>query len=204
MTDISFEQLWSRERFREIMFPGIRRTSVDLTTRFGEALGLEAEVKTGRTIWRTFDPAVAPLLARMVDASGVFSIKLGSRVVLGPEVSYLRLKHPDGESLLYDGYILRNRLDLQLSRAASLRLVTEYDKSERSLGVEPLLTYRLNAFSVLYLGMFDRHYRYELDGEKTRIDPWGSILEARAAGPGQEWHLGSRQLFAKVQYLWRV
>jgi hypothetical protein len=204
MTDISFEQLWSRERFREIMFPGIRRTSVDLTTRFGEALGLEADLNAGRTIWRTFDPAVAPLLARMVRASGAASIKLGGRVVLGPEVSYLRLKHPDGRSLLYDGYILRNRLDLQLSRAASFRLVTEYDKSERSLGVEPLLTYRLNAFSVVYLGVFDRHYRYELNGEKTRVDPRQSVLEARAAEPRQEWQLGSRQLFAKVQYLWRV
>jgi hypothetical protein len=204
MTDISFEQLWSRERFREIMFPGIRRTSVDLTTRFGEALGLEAEVEAGRTIWRTFNPAVTPLLARMVSASGGASIKLGSCVVLGPEVSYLRLKHPDGKSLLYDGYILRNRLDLQLSREASFRLVAEYDKSERSLGLEPLLTYRLNAFSVLYVGMFDRRYRYELGDEITKIDSGRSSFEARATRPKQEWRLGSRQLFAKVQYLWRV
>lgn len=204
MTDISFEQLWSRERFREIMFPGIRRTSVSATTRFGEAIGLAAEVEAGRTIWRTFNPSVTPLLARMVDASGTASIKLGSRVVLGPEISYLRLEHPDGKSLIYDGYILRNRLDLQLSRAASLRLVTEYDKSERSLGVEPLLTYRLNAFSVIYLGMFDRHYRYETGDEVAKFDSGRSSFEALAAGPKQEWRLGSRQLFAKVQYLWRV
>jgi hypothetical protein len=62
----------------------------------------------------------------------------------------------------------------------------------------------LNAFSVVYLGVFDRHYRYERNGEKTRVDPRQSVLEARAAGPRQEWQLGSRQLFAKVQYLWRV
>jgi hypothetical protein len=96
LTDLSFEHLWSHERFREIMFAGIRRTSVDLTTRFGEALGLEAEVEGGRTIWRTFDPAEAPLLARMIRASGVASVKLGSRVLLGPEISYLQLKRPTG------------------------------------------------------------------------------------------------------------
>jgi hypothetical protein len=204
MTDFSISHLWSRERFREIMFPGIRRTSVELSTRFGEALGIEAAATAGRTIWRTFDPAVTPLLARMAEVSGEASIKLGSRVALGPEISYLRLKRPDGESLLYDGYILRNRLDLQLTRAASLRFVTEYDKSERSVDLEPLLTYRINAFSVLYLGVFDRHHRYGSGDALAKISPGGSIFDVLSENPGPEWHLGSRQLFAKVQYLWRV
>jgi hypothetical protein len=204
MTDISVEQLWSRERFREIMFPGIRRSSLDLTTRFGETLGLEAEVDAGRTIWRTFDPAVSPVLARMLRASGVATIKLGSRLVLGPEISYLRLRSRDGNSILYDGYILRHRLDLQLSRAGSLRLVTEYDREAHSLGLEPLLTYRLNAFSVLYLGMFDRHYRYDLDGGSSPAVSRRPFPDTLGETPRQEWLLGSRQIFAKVQYLWRV
>ncbi len=204
MTDISVEQLWSRERFRERMFPGIRRTTVELTTRFGEAVGIEAALTAGRTIWRTFDPGVTPLLARMIQASGGATIKLGSRLVLEPEVSYLRLRSPSGESTIFDGYIARNRLALQVNREASFRLVTEYDQAERALSLEPLLTYRLNAFSVIYLGMFDRHHRYDLDPEATvgGLRPTGA--EAGLAEPRQEWHLNSRQFFAKVQVLWRA
>jgi hypothetical protein len=52
--------------------------------------------------------------------------------------------------------------------------------------------------------MLDRHYRYEWDNEITLTDSGRSSVEARARRPNQEWRLGSRQLFAKTHYLWRV
>ena len=83
---------------------------------------------------------------------------------------------------IFSGYILRNRTDLQFTRGLLLRLVVEYDNFDRALIVEPLLTYRLNPFSLIYLGS-SRDYR-EFDG------PSG-------------WTRTAAQYFAKAQYLVR-
>ena len=46
----------------------------------------------------------------------------------------------------------RTRVNLQLTRRLFLRTVVEYDDFGTDLDVEPLLSYKVNPFTVLYLG----------------------------------------------------
>ncbi|MFH1144672.1 MAG: DUF5916 domain-containing protein, partial [Candidatus Eisenbacteria bacterium] len=190
-TDLEIRGLLSRERFREQIIPGIRRATFAASTRPSEMVGLEAELEFGRSIYRTFDPAIEPYLGRMVEFELSASLKLLTRLTLNTGLSYERMKEPAGGRLAYDGWILRNRLSLQINREASLRVVTEYDSFDEVFACEPLLTYRLNVFSVFYLGMADQYLRYD-----------------ETAGPDQpdarRWNVAGRQIFAKIQYLLRV
>lgn len=189
-TTLEIEGLLSRERFRGRIFPGIRRATLSASTRPSEALGLAAELEFGRSIYRDFDPAVEPFLGRIVNLDLEANLKLLTWLTLENHLAYARMKEPDGDTVVYDGWILRNRLDLQVSREASVRLVTEYNDLDQRFAFEPLLTYRLNAFSLLYLGMADAHGRFPTDPDLPE-------------GP-REWDLGARQIFGKIQYLARI
>jgi hypothetical protein len=188
-TNVEIEGLLSRERFRETIFPGIRRVTFSASTRPSETLGLAAEFEIGRSIRRTFVAAEEPFLGRIVNLSLEATLKLLTRLTLENDLSYARMKEPDVDTLVYDGWILRNRLDLQVSREASVRVVTEYDSFDDRFAFEPLLTYRLNAFSVLYLGMADEYLRHAFSAD---------VMEPR------EWDLEGRQIFGKIQYLLRI
>jgi hypothetical protein len=190
-TNLEIEGLVSRERFREKIIPGIRRATFSASTRPSETIGVGVELEVGRSIYRTFDPEVEPFLGRIVNVEMEANLKLLTRLALSTVLSYARMKEPDGETLVYDGWILRNRLDYQVNREASVRIVTEYDNFDERFAFEPLLTYRLNAFSVFYLGMSDEYLRF---GEEPEV----------GHGPRPQWDLGGRQIFAKLQYLFRV
>jgi hypothetical protein len=190
-THLEVEGLLSRERFREQIFDGIRRLTFDASTRPSERIGLAGEFEFGRVIYRTFDPDVEPFLGRMIEASLEANLKLLTRLALVTTLAYERMKEPEGDALVYDGWILRSRLDLQVTREVSMRVVAEYDSFDESLAFEPLLTCRLNAFSVLYLGMSDEYLYFP---ETPGAEPDGARC----------WDLGGRQIFGKIQYLLRI
>jgi len=190
-TEVEIEGLLSRERFQEQIIPGIRRLTVSTSTRPSDMLGLGAVLEFGRSIYRTFDPDVEPFLGRIVNAEVEGNLKLFKRLTLATGLSYARMKEPRGDALVYDGWILRHRLNLQVNREASVRVVLEYDSFDDRLAVEPLLTYRLNAFSVLYVGMADEYRRY---AEAT----------GAAGDDARRWDVGGRQIFGKIQYLLRI
>jgi len=184
-TRLEIEGLLSRERYRERIFPGIRRATFSASTRPSERLGLSAEMTLGRSIRRT----EAPYLGRIVSLGLEANLKLLTRLTLENGFSYARMKEPDTDRLAYHGWILRNRLLFQVNREASVRVVTEYDSFGDRFAFEPLLTYRLNAFSVLYVGMAD---------EFLDSGPSLNVPEPRA------WRLMGRQIFGKIQYLARI
>jgi hypothetical protein len=188
-TNLEIEGLVSRERFREKIFPGIRRATFSAATRPSETIGVDAELEVGRAIYRTFNPSGEPFLGRIVSASVDASLKLLMRLSLTAGFEYERMKEPAGGGLVYDGWILRNRLNLQVSRELSVRVVTEYDDIDESFALEPLLTYRLNAFSVIYVGMADEYGRFPEEPEEPG---------------GRSWDLGGRQIFGKIQYLLQI
>jgi hypothetical protein len=126
-----------------------------------------------------------------VNASLDANLKLLTRLSLTAGLEYERMKEPDGQTLVYDGWILRNRLNLQISREMSVRVVTEYDSFDDRFAFEPLLTYRLNAFSVIYLGMSDEYMRFPEEPEAGE-------------DVARSWDLGGRQIFGKIQYLLRI
>ncbi len=196
-TRLEVEGLLSRERFREKIIPGIRRMTIGASTRPSELIGIEADLEFGRSIYRTFNPEIEPFLGRMIELEVTANLKLLSRLTLTTSYSYERMKDRAGERVMYDGWILRNRANLQINREASLRLVTEYDSFDERFAFEPLLTYRLNAFSVFYLGMSDQYLRMR-EYQRASGD------EPPAPDGDKRWDIDGRQIFAKIQYLLRV
>lgn len=211
-TAVRTELMWSRERFREVLFPGIRRLTIAAETKPHEALTCALQADFMRTIYRTFDPATRPFLGRGTRVGLDLTLRTGSRLQFAPSLDYERLKNPEGDRLIYDGWILRNRVDLMFSPATALRLVSEYNSFDESLSVEPLLTYRLNALSVVYVGMTERYERLAPpapaagSGRRTVAAAAFDAMEETREGTRTDpvWRLGATQVFAKVQYLFRI
>ena len=185
--NVNVDGVVSRERFRDIVFDGIRRLSLNIDTRPSEFIRGGVGVSRGRLIRRTFSET--PVLGDALSGEIYASIKPSSRLVIEPSWSYSRMREQekDGGDTLFDGYILRTRASYQFTREFYARLVVEYNEFSDRLDVEPLLTYRVNPFTVFFLGATN-NYAYGADDASA--DPtWSSM---------------NRQFFAKFQYLLRM
>jgi hypothetical protein len=87
---------------------------------------------------------------------------------------------------LFEGFIVRSCTNYQLSRELSARLVVQYNDYSRAWDFDPLVTYRLSPFSVLYAGSTYDYCEFA-DGENQTITV-----------------LGARQFFVKLQYLFQI
>ena len=97
---------------------------------------------------------------------------------------------------LYKDYTLWSRVNYQFSRKLSLRLVAQYSDNHKFWSVDPLITYRINAFSVLYVGSSYDYQDYK--GMTTAIG--NEIVEI----PNLGWEMRNRQFFMKFQYLFQM
>jgi len=116
-------------------------------------------------------------------------IKPADRILIENWLDFARSKETDTDIELFSGYIYRTRLSYQITRPLSLRLVVQYNDFGDCWDIDPLLTYRINSFSVFYLGSTWDYQIYdglgsEADDTRTR--------------------LASRQFFCKLQYLFQL
>ena len=114
-------------------------------------------------------------------------IKPVDRLTIEPDISYFKSTQVGTGEELYRGYITRTRIKFQANRQLSFRLVVQYDDFDQAWEVDPLLTYRVNSFSMLYLGSA---YNYN-----------NLILNPSAKS---QWKMTSRQFFVKLQYLFQT
>jgi hypothetical protein len=131
------------------------------------------------------------------------------RLVIEQNLEYSRSKSHETGDLLFKQSVFRTRIRVQVDRRLSLRLVLQHVKSERPAfleyaqagdfpgyhlrfgngwEVDPLLTYRVNSFSMLYAGA-------------TR--DWRDFNSA-SPSMGAMYRLTARQYFMKVQYLFQM
>ena len=167
------------ERFRGVRFDDYTRTSFWISSSFSERMTGGFEISHGESIYR---PGETPVMGAGTYASLWTTVKPIDRLTIEPAVTFQELHALDGEEL-YEGYVARTRFQLQFTRELSLRLVTQYvDFGDGQVSVEPLLMYRLNPFSIFYVGMTDRYADFgsELGYAETE-----------------------RQFFVKLQYLVR-
>jgi hypothetical protein len=142
----------------------------------------------GRGVYRSFDD---PQLGNEFFFSLWGQLKPHQRLVIEPSWDYAQMRSRVDDSMLFRTYILRTQLGLNLSRKWYLRLIVQYNDGNRRLDLEPLLTYRLNPFSVFYAGVNGKYRHFAV----TPATP----------GPEQmDWELASRQFFLKFQYLFRM
>jgi hypothetical protein len=177
-TQVGINAVLSEETFRGVYVPGIRRTGVWLNSRYSQALAFGFEAETGRTVARTL---AVPELGRTRQAAVFATLKPVQRVVLEPSIGYERLLGDDGREI-YAGYLARTRFNFQYNRELQLRTVVQYNDFRERLDVEPLLVYRVNPFTIFYVG-----------------STYGSRQFDELGFVGTD-----RQYFLKFQYLFRV
>ena len=187
------EYLFSDELYRGIRFDSIRRWSAVINKRFGRALAVEFSMTQGRTIARQLFPS--PILGRSRDMEFSLAFRPTKRLIIAPDLSYSRMNFPDNGKRIFEDYVLHTRFDYQFSREWYLRLIVEYAKNnefngrdslyyrEGYLTFEPLLSYKLNPFTVFYIG--------------SAHDYW----DPNAAS---HFYRSSQRFFVKFQYLFRV
>lgn len=188
-TDFSVQYLISRERFAEKIIPGISIWNVNLDQRPLGWLSYGGWVSVGNGIRRDFDD---PQLANQLGAGAYGRIKPTQRFVIEPDFSYSRQDSRRNGEIFFDGWILRTRLNYQFTRRLFTRVILQYNTFGDQLDVEPLLTYRVNPFTVFFIGSTGNFQRFDADA-----DPEDAIDHS-------EWKLADRQFFAKVQVLFQL
>lgn len=182
-TSIWTAYLWSSERFQGIKFDGIRRFMFNFNSNFSEVMSFGFWVARGTFIARNEDPPVLGRNGAEYQVWGTF--KPLQQLVIQPSFNFSRLEHPADGHTIFEGYILRTRFNYQFSRELFLRLVVQYNEFADRLNVEPLLTYKINPFTIFFIGST---YGYQSFDPNRRSN----------------FDLADRQFFFKFQYLFQI
>jgi len=131
------------------------------------------------------------------------------RLIIEPTLDYVRSEHAGSGELLFEQTITRARIRYQFNPRLSLRLVVQHNGSDSppfqelavagnfdryhlffgdKWEVDPLLTYRINSFSVFYLGS-----THDWRDFNAAYDDRSSLQT-----------MTDRQFFTKFQYLFQI
>jgi Domain of unknown function (DUF5916)/Carbohydrate family 9 binding domain-like len=149
-----------QERYADRLFDTTRlslRANVDTSRR----VSLSVNVNRGQSIRFVDDPFVG----RSTGANVSVTLRLFSRLQSNVNLSTSRFVDPRTGTTEFDVRIIRARTTYQFTDRLVVRNVSEYNTDSRTLGVNLLATYRVNAGTVFYLGYDDRYQ------EGAAIDP---------------------------------
>lgn len=168
--------------------------------------------RLGYGFWASYGEAPALFSLERGDelqVSAYLDLKPWDNLVLEPTVDYIRSEAHDSGDLLFEQTIARLRVRWQVSPRLSLRLVAQHNASENpplladaqagdfpgyhmhfgsKWELDPLLTYRVNSFSVFYLGSTSDYRDFN----------------AAVGGASRLYRETQRQYFMKLQYLFQL
>jgi hypothetical protein len=187
----------SRERYSDVLVDGIRRISGNIHTEFSAYATGGMWGSFGRRLVRDTD---YPRLGYQKDLEFWLTLKPTSQIKLDMSFYSSRIEElkshrdPSGGWYSHAGdvvgsdWVLRTKLTYQFTRNLFLRLVTQYVDSSDWVSFAPLLSYKLNPFTVFFIGSSHNYMNF---------DP---------ALPGDEpsYIQTDRTYFIKFQYLLRV
>ncbi|RKX19935.1 MAG: hypothetical protein DRP51_06555 [Candidatus Zixiibacteriota bacterium] len=133
------------------------------------------------------------VMGREISTSFWIDIKPIDRLLIENNYNYVKSNNLDTGERLYEGYILRSRWNLQLSKGLTFRLIGQYNDFSKSYDLDPLLTYRLNPFSMFYIGSTFDYGEFNTYNDEEQEDINGCSTR-----------MASRQFFMKLQYLFQL
>lgn len=139
----------NQEMFRGIYFPHMERTFFEIWSNPLNELRTSVHAEIGKFIYRDDSPELGTGHSVFFSAT----VKPTTRLLLDLSYSRARLTSIATRALLYDGYILRANSTYQFTRELFLRLILEYNHFGRSVNIYPLLSYKLNPFTIFYAGV---------------------------------------------------
>ncbi|MFA7359656.1 MAG: DUF5916 domain-containing protein [Candidatus Kapaibacterium sp.] len=169
---------WFGGKFHE----GARRVNMNLDFSTFSWLRGGFYASTGKAIVREDDSYIGYL--NNLELWG--TIKPIDRLTLENSYIYYELLKAFGGEKIYAGYIFRNKTNIQVTKSLSARLVFQYDTFSGNFNFSPLISYKINPFTIFYVGST---YDYN---------------ELMAQGNISKHVLTDRQYFLKLQYLWRM
>ena len=155
---------------------------LDLHSRPNNKIGCNVYFSRGRSVARW-----ALTKGNETELYAGLDLKPLDRLVIEPNISFSKSNDVNTGEELYNGFITRTRFRFQANKELSIRLVVQYNDFSEKWEFDPLLTYRLGSFSVFYIGST---YDY---------DKFTVIPEDRS-----DWKLINRQIFMKIQYMFRT
>jgi hypothetical protein len=186
-TSIHNRYMYSNELYRDIKFKDIWLAHTCMSIQPWGSLQFGGHYDYGHRIAR------GPLVMGKETIYGMWAdIKPIDRLMISPSFTRIFSDDLDTDEELFSQSIFRSRLSLQISRELSARLVLQYNDRYRDPSgrfhdgwdVDPLITYRINPFSIIYIGS-THDYR--------------DLTQAWHGHDG--WTHTDRQFFMKVQYL---
>ena len=105
----------------------------------------------------------------------------------------------NAESLVFDVNIFRSQTTYQFTDRLLFRNISEFNSFDQKLSLNFLLTYRVNAGTVFYVG-YDDHYR---QADQIVRDVDGDGLDDRFFPGSTALRRTNRAIFTKLQYLFR-
>jgi hypothetical protein len=178
---ISVSLMWllvNDELFHGVQFDNIGRAHVSINARPSSSLTLMFNGGFGRFIRRLDTPDMG--IGHTIDLTA--RLRPTSQLQVDLSYSRARLSSVATGALFYDGYVVRILGVYQFTPELFLRVIGQYDQFAKAFDLYPLLSYKLNPFSIFYAGST---YAMSNFGE-----PFGVRQTAR-------------QYFLKLQYLLR-
>ena len=167
----------NNETYHGVLFNNINRGMFSIYAKPLNWFAVSLSGNLGRMIRRGDDPQMG--YGHSLD----FSISLTPTDELTSSfgMSRFRIANANTNELYDDGYILRNTSSYQLLKGTFIRVITEYNSFSNTLNLFPLLSYKLNPFTLFYLG---------------------STYNAQDFNGTNVFQPTERQYFLKFQYLW--
>lgn len=163
----------SEEVFAGSAFTGLWTLATGFSSTPTAAISFGARGQVARDIYRSH---TAPAAGMARSASAWVRVQPTGRLEVHPSLTFATMDGDDGE--YYRGTISRVAARFQFTRETVLRLNLEHNGFDESYLIEPLILYRLNPFTVAYLGS-----TFRMGGTERTLE--------------------DRQLFMKVQVLLR-
>ncbi len=182
--------LWSEEVFSNTRVDGIARWSWDIDTAFSKYLSAGMYGNLGHSVVRDRDN---PRLGDEWSYGVYLNTKPQSQLRFDVTYDSFRLDELNGGARIYDTFVTRAKLTYQFTSKLFLRVIGEYVDDIESYSVDPLLSYKINPFTVFFLGSSHAFDNFEDDPATTPIE---------IAQPGYK--QTERLFFVKFQYLFRV
>jgi hypothetical protein len=192
------EELWGG-----IQYDGLWTVRFYTDSRLNDQLGFGFNISAGK------NPALsADVLGDEMSASAFADLKPLDRLTIESNIRQIKSTDVEDGTELFRQFIGRIRLQFQMNPRLSLRMVVQYNDlklkyrfhgaenwhvkdlpvyESKRWDIDPLVTYRINPFSVFYIG--STHDYHDLNNDPTASSKWG---------------MTERHFFMKLQYLFQI
>ncbi len=168
----------NEEVFRGYKFTKIYRTFTNIYSTPFKFLTFGFRAEYGRKIYRTDEPK----LGLSKDFSFDLKLKPSGKIEISGWYSKAHLEDVKTKEIFYDGYVAGIVGIYQFNLNFFIRLIAQYDSFDGAIQVFPLLSLKLNPFTVFYIG------------STLNMVDFGEQYGVRQT---------DREFFIKIQYLWR-